>query len=1350
MTFLQPWWLLLLGVIAIIFVLHANRRRQITVPSLYLWQQVQGHDDLKRPTRRFPPLNLLLILQVLAVILLTLALARPQFTAGAPDHWVVLLDASVTMVEHGAEGDLTPLLDQRGSSLLTVVEVAGSPIVRATRLGDRRLLADMERTVTHENSDWLSAFRLIEGTVLEAESTLVTVLGPPDAIREADLLLAAMLPDAETEYVSVGPDLPNNRIVDVDVSHANGTWTVSGTVASDAAVRARFQPHGAATALEWAEMQTENRRFAGAFSFPGAGTLELLLPDDAASADNVYRLELLDTEPEVRVLQVGPENPVLRRALLAAGAAVVEQEPEATDETEAIDLVIASGAQSAALPATASLIFSAPGTMTTDGLAPITAASGPLTDGVDISTLKLTLANVLEPAAGDTVLLESPAGPLALVRHTPAGVQVSLGFEPTEGNWHTAPSFPVFIANVLDLVVPQRGARTAVSCLVGESCAVPPGVSATDPDGRPVQLNASGHFVPRLAGTYHLDDSPLHVNVTGAARSVAAAGSLPETTPAPEAQPDIWRWLVIAAGVLLLIEMILASRRRLQGSGRTTTGSIAAQTLAAVLLLLALLQLPVPTPVRTQVKALVAGPETAQQAPAGMPGVVLGETADMASVPRGAVADGLKLAAGLLPAGGTLLMETDGLVTRGGLADAAAALSTAGIRLDVLAQPATPGEEVLIADVNAPSVIHEQQPFELTATVHSTHAQTALVNLYRNGVMTDEQTVELIAGPNAVTFGATDDAGTWLYEVELQGETDTEAGNNRHGRIVHVDPAPRLTIVTRHTELGEVFAHALSLQGMTAAVTTPVYLPRNAEGFEGHDAFILLDVPALEFHSSQLLALEEWVSTAGGGLLILGGANTFGPGGYYQTPLEDLSPLSSLVDREAPEVALLFVLDRSGSMQQAVGETNRLEIAKEATLGAIRALGADSRVGIIVFDAVAEVLVPLTPTADLEPFETALASLDASGGTSIYPALQHALAEMQDVDASARHVIVMTDGLSQPGDFESILRELRELQVTVSTVAIGSGADVRGLANIARLGAGATHATTDFRALPSILGQEALLLSGSSVEDQTVQPAWEAGVAGPDLRFLADAAPLHGFVRTTAKDDADLHLNALDDGLEEVPLLATWKYGLGNVAAFASSGVGAWAADWQEMATYPALWSQLVRWALPDVVSPGLTVETRMNGDELDVAVTAVTADGRPDNGLDLEAVLLSPGGEPADVRLLRPAHPGEYRTTLLAVESGVNWLGIGPRSGTSAGPQSSEQPVFVPYPAVLDFSSADAERIERLAIQTGGQRVEPADLRQEWSLLWVTAPAPALWLLASVAAFLTALYWRYVRRARR
>lgn len=1349
MTFQQPWWLLLLGLIAIIFVLHANRRRQITVTSLYLWQQVQGHDDLKRPTRRFPPPNLLLILQVLAVILLTLALARPQFTAGAPDHWVVMLDTSVTMAEHGAESDLDQLLDQRNSSLLTVVEVAGSPVVRATRLNDRRLLADLERTFTHENSDWLSALRLIEGTVLEAESTLVTVLGPPDAIREAHLLLAAMLPGTDTEYVPVGPDLPNNRFVNVEVSHADGTWTVSGTVAGDAPVRVSFQPHGAATALEWAEMQTVDRRFTGDFSFPGAGTLELLLPEDAASADNVYRLELLDTVPEVRVLQVGTEDPVLRRALLAAGAAAVEYAAELPDDAAA-DLVITSGTQSGDLPATVSLVFGAHGTATAGGLAPVAAAPNSLTDGVDFSALDLTRANILEPAEGDTVLLESPAGPLALIRHTPAGTQIAIGFEPTQGNWHNTPSFPVFIANVLDLAVPQRGTRTALSCLVGESCTVPRGTAPVDPAGLPVQVNASGSFVPRLAGTYLLDGNPLHVNATGAARSVATAGPLPAATSTRAVPDDIWRWLAVAAAVLLLAEMILARGRRLQGSGRTTAGSMAAQALAAVLLLVALLQLPVPTPVRTQVKAVLAGPETAQQAPAGMPGVVLGDTADAASVPRGAVADGLKLAAGLLPAGGTVLLETDGLVTRGALADAATALSTSGIRLEVIAQPATPGEEVLVAGVNAPAVIHEQQPFELTATVHSTHAQTALVDLYRNGVITDEQTVELVAGMNTVTFGATDDAGTWLYEVGLQGEMDSEAGNNRHGRIVQVGPAPRVTIVTRHTELGEVFAHALSLQGMTAAVTTPVYLPRNAEGFQGHDAFILLDVPALEFHSSQLIALEEWVSTAGGGLLILGGANTFGPGGYYQTPLEDLSPLSSLVDREAPEVALLFVLDRSGSMQQAVGETNRLEIAKEATLGAIRALGADSRVGIIVFDAVAEVLVPLTPTADPEPFETALATLTASGGTSIYPALQHALAEMEDVDASARHVIVMTDGLSQPGDFESILRELRELQVTVSTVAIGSGADVRGLANIARLGAGATHATTDFRALPSILGQEALLLSGSSVEEQTIQPVWETAAAGRGFQFLADAAPLHGFVRTTAKEDADLHLSAVDDGLEEVPLLATWKYGLGNVAAFASSGVGEWAADWQEMATFPALWSQLVRWTLPEVISPGLTVSTSMNGAELDVTVTAVDAEGRPDTGLDLEAVLLSPDGEPADVRLLRPIHPGEYRTALLAAESGVNWLGIGSRPGTGSAIQPWEQPVFVPYPAVLDFSAADLRPLEQLAARTGGQVAEAADLRAEWSLLWVTAPAPVLWLLASLAAFLCALYWRYARMGRR
>src|SRR5207237_3116372 len=100
--------------------------------------------------------------------------------------------------------------------------------------------------------------------------------------------------------------------------------------------------------------------------------------------------------------------------------------------------------------------------------------------------------------------------------------------------------------------------------------------------------------------------------------------------------------------------------------------------------------------------------------------------------------------------------------------------------------------------------------------------------------------------------------------------------------------------------------------------------------------------------------IETAVADHGRGLLLLGGENSFGPGGYYETPLERVSPLSSRVPREAPKVALAFVLDRSGSMQRNEGGATRLDIAKQATLSAIRLLHEDSLISIVVFDSEAK------------------------------------------------------------------------------------------------------------------------------------------------------------------------------------------------------------------------------------------------------------------------------------------------------------------------------------------------------------------------------------------------------------
>src|SRR5690606_10969257 len=137
----------------------------------------------------------------------------------------------------------------------------------------------------------------------------------------------------------------------------------------------------------------------------------------------------------------------------------------------------------------------------------------------------------------------------------------------------------------------------------------------------------------------------------------------------------------------------------------------------------------------------------------------------------------------------------------------------------------------------------------------------------------------------------------------------------------------------------------------------------------------------------------------------------------------------------------LFVLDKSGSMNQLENGVPRLTIAKEATLTGVELLSDESVAGSVVFDSEARVLVPMKPGSAPGSFARGLETLTAGGGTSIYPGLATAYEELEPLDAMAAHIVLMTDGLSSPGDFDEIIGRIAEKGITMSTVAIGAGAD---------------------------------------------------------------------------------------------------------------------------------------------------------------------------------------------------------------------------------------------------------------------------------------------------------------------
>ncbi len=501
-----------------------------------------------------------------------------------------------------------------------------------------------------------------------------------------------------------------------------------------------------------------------------------------------------------------------------------------------------------------------------------------------------------------------------------------------------------------------------------------------------------------------------------------------------------------------------------------------------------------------------------------------------------------------------------------------------------------------------------------------------------------------------------------------------------------------------------------------------------------------MNVPAIDLATLQQELIEKAVAEHGRGLLLLGGENSFGPGGYYETPLERVSPLSSRVPRDAPRVALAFVLDRSGSMQRNEGGATRLDIAKQATVSAIGLLHPESLIAIVVFDSEARVLLPLRPAKDSAGVAQALRGLEAGGGTAIYPGLVEALHQLQGIEAMAKHIVVMSDGLTQPGDFPGILKAISDQGISVSTVAIGDGADPVRLEEIARIGKGAFHATQDFKALPSILSQEALLLSGKPVEERSATPLW----VGRNAEFFAGVPdklpPLGGYVLTTRKPAADLHLVVPDERQEPVPLLASWRYGNGRVVALTTQGAGAWTTEWQALAEYPLLWSQIVRHILSGP-GEGLLPRFARHGDEIEADVDALNAEGLPREGLKIAASLAGHGttSEAAAPLSLSEVSPGRYQEKLTLDRPGEFNLRV------AADQISAEAPLFVAYPALYEFTRADPRRLAALAAATGGRVLASEEqIFAGGQSRWVARAVWQVWVLAALALFLADLIVRY------
>jgi uncharacterized membrane protein/uncharacterized protein YegL len=396
-------------------------------------------------------------------------------------------------------------------------------------------------------------------------------------------------------------------------------------------------------------------------------------------------------------------------------------------------------------------------------------------------------------------------------------------------------------------------------------------------------------------------------------------------------------------------------------------------------------------------------------------------------------------------------------------------------------------------------------------------------------------------------------------------------------------------------------------------------LPETLEEMASFDAIVLAELPATSLTPRQMQMLKRYVMDLGGGLVMMGSENSFGLGGYYKTPVEDVLPLISRFEKEKekPSLAMVLVIDKSGSMSGVP-----IELARQAAKAAVELLGARDTIGVVGFDHAAQVVCEMTSAAEVDSVQASIDSLQASGGTFMYPAMVQAKEMLESTPAKIRHMICLSDGHTQQADHEALVEEMSEAGITVSTVALGE-ADKQLMATIAELGHGRYYETADPANVPQIFTKETMEATKSAIKEdlfgsvQTGDHPMLAGYQGTDLPFTL------GYVMTEAKPTAQLLL-AVETG---DPLLAIGRYGLGTGMAYTSDVTEKWGGEWLAWSDCGKFWAQALRGVIRKNSVDGMQVVEHDENNVLRFDIRRTASDGLPVSGVHWNAVALDEDG---------------------------------------------------------------------------------------------------------------------------
>ncbi|MFC1588557.1 VWA domain-containing protein, partial [Planctomycetota bacterium] len=573
------------------------------------------------------------------------------------------------------------------------------------------------------------------------------------------------------------------------------------------------------------------------------------------------------------------------------------------------------------------------------------------------------------------------------------------------------------------------------------------------------------------------------------------------------------------------------------------------------------------------------------------------------------LAGGLKMALGLLQSAGSgkIIILSDGKYTNLNPIPLAQEAALRNVTIDYRAFERPTANDLSVESFDLPGEVIQGEPYQFSAVINSDQEREAEVVLYRGDKKLSSRTRKLRRGKNRILFrDLLHKGGLQNYRLELIADGDPVLQNNSARAVVRTLAPPKVLLVNQTGQPDNLY-RALKQYNYQVELAGENQNVFSAAKLDGCGVVILENVPADAIGYNGMAVLKQYVEKMGGGLLLTGGKRSFGVGGYHNSVLDPVLPVTMEIREEQRkfQVAIAVALDRSGSMSMPVsGGRTKMDLANLGTAAVIEMLSPMDEISVIAVDSRAHIIVPMQKIGKKsESIQSKTKKIQSmGGGIFTYTALLAAMDQVRRSATNSRHVVIFADAADaeEPGNYKGLLKKANAIGVTVSVIGLGtkSDCDAKFLMDVAKRGNGRCFFTVNPKELPRLFTQDTMSVVRSSFIEEATNGSWlSANLSLLGESYSGSFPTVGGYNLCYLQKDASMGAVTVDE--YNAPIFAYWFHGLGRAAAMTVEVDGKFTGQFASWQKYPSFFDTLTRWLLGEQTPEGMSVQIEPHGTDV-------------------------------------------------------------------------------------------------------------------------------------------------------